>query len=492
MKEVLKEILTEFYRSPLPTVFHREVNIEDLPRDVRKARVFIGMRRSGKTFLMYQDMHKKISSGMEKEKILYLNFEDDRLSGFKTEDFQTILDVYYQLYPHLIEADDLSFYFDEIQNVEGWEKFIRRLLDKEKMAIFITGSSAKLLSKEIATSLRGRCLENEVFPLSFPEYLAYQGIDKSHSVTSKEKALIRHHCDNYLRRGGFPEPLSLPDNLYPNNLKNWVSTSSALPHNFRSHSRLASRQWSLAPNKNSEEPPCRIPNFSSCLGIHYQTIQSYINSAVFRDVIERHQLKRPHIVKLFLIHCLQNIASPLSITKVYNTFKSRGEELSRSTLYEYLHYFEDAYLICGVPIFEFSVRIRQVNPSKIYCIDSGIISGYSIKPDTEYSSRLENSVYIQLRRIHFENIFYYKTKSGKEVDFIAQYPNGQIELYQVSVTLSDEGTRQREIAALVEAGKELGINQAYIITSDTDEIVELDTMTIQIIPYWKWSLFSDS
>lgn len=434
MKEILKEIITEFYRDPLPEIIHRELKIEDLPQGVRKARVFIGMRRSGKTFLMYQDMHKKISMGLEREKLLYLNFEDDRLSDFQTKDFQTILDTYYLLYPHLIDADDLSFYFDEIQNIEGWEKFIRRLLDKEKMAIFITGSSAKLLSKEIATSLRGRCLENEVFPLSFSEYLTYQGVDKSYSITSKEKAIIQYHCNNYLRRGGFPETLMLADNL------------------------------------------------------HYQTIQSYVNSAVFRDVIDRHQLKRPHIVKLFLLHCLQNIASPLSVTKIYHTFKSRGEELSRSALYEYVHYFEDAYLICSVPIFEFSVRLRQVNPSKIYCMDSGIITGYSIKPDTEYCSRLENSVYIQLRRNFFENIFYYKTKNGREVDFIAQYPNGQIELYQVAVSLTDEKTRKREIQALVEAAQELNVDRATIITSDTEETVELDRLAIQVTPYWKWCL----
>lgn len=434
MKEILKEILTEFYRSPLPTVIPRSMEVEDLPKGVRKALVFIGMRRVGKTFLMYQDMHKRIAKGIEKEKLLYLNFEDDRLSGFTIVDFQIILDVYYQLHPHLTDAEDLCFYFDEIQNIDGWEKFIRRLLDKEKMAIFITGSSAKLLSKEIATSLRGRCLETEVFPLSLSEYLSYQGANPSHLLTSKEKAIIRYHCKEYLRRGGFPETLSLPDNL------------------------------------------------------HHQTIQSYVNSAVFRDVIDRHQLKKPHLIKLFLLHCLQNIASPLSVTKVYHTFKSRGEELSRGPLYEYLQYFEDAYLICTVPIFEFSTRIRQVNPSKIYCVDSGIINGYSIKPDTEHSSCLENSVYIHLRRLHVENIFYYKTRSGKEVDFVAQQPNSTIDLYQVSVDLRDEKTKQREINALIEAAAELNVTEAFIITSDTDEIIEIDGITLRIISYWRWAL----
>jgi predicted AAA+ superfamily ATPase len=147
--------------------------------------------------------------------------------------------------------------------------------------------------------------------------------------------------------------------------------------------------------------------------LHTQLIQSYINSAVFRDVIDRHQIKNSHIVKIFLIHCLQNIASPLSVTKVYNTFKSLGEELTRSHLYEYLEHFQDAYLICTVPIFDFSTRKRQVNPSKIYCVDSGIISGYSMKPGTEASTCLENAVYVHLRQTYGENLFYHKTAKGE-------------------------------------------------------------------------------
>jgi predicted AAA+ superfamily ATPase len=433
-KELLSEIILEFHRSDLPTLIPRApIEIPTLPSNVRKAFVFMGIRRCGKTYLMYLDMQKKIKRGLAKEKILYINFEDDRLTQFELADFQTILDVYFQLYPQCAEASDLCFYFDEIQNILGWEKFIRRLLDKEKMSLFITGSSAKLLSIEIATSLRGRCIEQEVFPLSFKEYLSYRGITISTTLTSKEKAAIRHHAEHYLWRGGFPETLDLSDPL------------------------------------------------------HTQTIQSYVNACVFRDVIERHELKVPHIVKLFLIHCLQNIASPLSITKVYNTLRSRGEELTRSHLYKYLGYFEDAYLICSVPIFDFSTRKRQVNPSKIYVIDTGIILSYSIKKEMEKSTCLENAVYLHLRRSGPEQIFYYKTKTGKEVDFIAQFPNGRIDLIQASLDLHNEATRQREISALIEAAAELDKKEAFLITLDHEEIVTIGELTIYIKPYWQWS-----
>lgn len=432
MHTILKELILEFQQESLPIVINRSTEIPKILHTIRKAYIFIGMRRVGKTYLMYQHMHNLLSQGLPKEKMLYLNFEDDRLAGFKIQDFQTILDVYFQMYPNYTTANDLYFYFDEIQNIEGWDKFIRRLLDKEKASIFVTGSSEKLLSKEIAASLWGRCLTNEVFPLDFIEYLNYLGISDHQRPTSKKQAIIKHHCEIYLRQGGFTEILLLPRYM------------------------------------------------------GYQIIQSYINTAVFRDVIDRHQLNQPHIVKLFLIHCLQNIAAPLSITKIYKTLKSRGETLSRSSLYSYLDYFVDAYLLYNVPLFDYSNRKRQVNPSKIYCTDSAIIMAYSMKPETEYSTCLENAVFLQLRKHNYENIFYYKTHSGKEIDFVTQEINNKIALYQVCMDLQDEKTKKREISALTEAALELQLTEAYIITLDSQDIIKLDSLTIKIIPYWSW------
>lgn len=434
MKNVLKEIILEFHRDPLPVIFKRDNEIPLLPPNVRKAVVLIGMRRVGKTFLLYQHMNDALSRGMDKERLLYINFEDDRLQGFSVQDFQAMLEVYYELYPTYTQTNDLIFYFDEIQNIEGWEKFIRRLIDKENMEIFITGSSSKLLSREIATSLRGRCLSNEIFPLGFLEYLEYHGILPHKHLTNKDKSIIRHHCTNYLKHGGFPETLAMSDSL------------------------------------------------------RYKTVQSYVNAAIFRDVIDRHKLTNPHVVKLFLTHCLQTIAAPLSVNKIYNALKSMGESVGRNSLYEYLDYFEDAYLLFKVPIFQFSTRKRHVHPNKIYCVDSGIIMGYSIKPETEYSACLENAVYVHLRKGDFENIFYYKTASGKQVDFITQKINGKLDVYQVCLDLSEEKTRQREINSLIEAAKELNKSEGWIITRDTSETLEVDSIKIIVIPYWEWVL----
>lgn len=435
MKEIVKDLIIEFHRSNLPAVIERPMPALQLPSNVRKAQVFIGMRRVGKTYLLYQDIHRRLAAGMDKTKILYLNFEDDRLIHFTAQDFQSILNIYFELYPEWIKSKDLVFYFDEIQNIEGWELFIRRLLDKEWMEIFITGSSAKLLSRDIATSMRGRCLTTEVFPLGLNEYLHYRNIPVNRHLTIKEKILIQHHADIYLRRGGFPETLDMPENLY------------------------------------------------------HQTIQSYVNATVFRDVIERYEIKEPHIVKVFLIHCLQNTASSLSITKVHKTLRSRGESVNRNNLYAYLDYFEDAYLLECVPIFDFSARKRQVNPSKIYCMDPGIIDTYSMKPEMEMSIRFENAVYMELRRQGIENIFYFKTHSGKEVDFVTQTTNGQLALYQVSVVLDDKKTKAREINALTEAAQALELKTANIITLNTNEVVEMPNgLIIRIVSYWEWIL----
>jgi predicted AAA+ superfamily ATPase len=434
MKEILREMLSEFHKEALPDLIKRNIAVPQLPHNIRKALVFIGMRRVGKTYLMYQQMQNELAQGLAKNKIIYINFEDDRLENFEVKDFQTILDVYFELYPEFTSVNDLCFYFDEIQNITGWEKFIRRLIDKEKMSLYITGSSAKLLSKEIATSLRGRCLTQEVFPLSFLEYLSYKEITNFGQLTSKEKSTIKHYCQIYLAQGGFPETLDLSDSL------------------------------------------------------RRQTIQSYVSATVFRDVIERHKLSNPHVIKLFLTYCLQNIAAPLSITKVYNTFKSRGETLGRASLYAYFDYFEDAYLLCGVSVFELSARKRQVNPKKIYCIDTSIITAYSIKPQMEYGTCLENAVYIHLRKKEYDEIYYYKTESGKEIDFAAQTLNGKVELIQVCLNLTDEKTKQREVSALIEATSELELNEAWIITADTADTWTVKNITIHVVPYWQWAL----
>lgn len=430
MQRLINQIILDFHKEVIPKVVPRSIHIPDFSH-LRKADVFIGMRRSGKTYLMYQHMHDLINSGIEQTKLFYINFEDDRLINFKVQNFQDILDAYFELYPDYAHSKDLHFFFDEIQNVEGWEKFIRRLLDKENMKIYITGSSAKALSKEIATSLRGRSIATEVFPMSFHEFLSYHQIQEIKRLTSKQLSHVRHLSREYLTYGGFPETLFI------------------------------------------EREQHRI------------LMQEYVNTVVYRDVVERHTLTSPHIVKLFLTHCLQNVASGLSITKMYNSFKSQGETVGKNSLFEYLDYFEDAFLLFPIPIYDLSLRKRQVNPKKIYCADPGIITAYSIKPEMSQSTSLENAVFNELRR-HKQDIYYYRTRSSKEVDFLTQDFDGRIQLIQACLDLSDPQTRAREFNALIEATKELDAASATIITLDQEEQLQVDNLRIDVLPFWMW------
>lgn len=431
MLRLIRQIIIDFHKNPIPTVaVKRAVTIPEFKDSLRKADVFIGMRRSGKTYLMYQHMHDLLSSGVDQTQLFYINFEDDRLINFTVTNFQDILDAYFELYPNHANRKDLYFYFDEIQNIEGWEKFIRRLLDKEYMKIFITGSSAKALSKEISTSLRGRNVTTEVFPLSFYEFLSHHKITDIDRLSSKQLSLVRHLSKEYLTYGGFPESL------------------------------FVTREY------------------------HRTLMQEYVNAVVYRDVIERHSISNLHVVRLFLTHCLENIASSLSITKMYHFFKSQGESVGKNSLYEFLDYFEDAFLLFPIPIYDLSLRKRQVNPKKIYCADPGLVTAYSIKPEMSQSACLENAVFNELRR-KYDEVFYYRTRSTKEIDFVVSNSDGTIHLIQVCLDFSDSKTRAREINALIEAKQELNAVSTTIITINEEEQLSIDKVQITVIPFWK-------
>lgn len=432
MKRIVRGLIEEFLEWEIPSSFPRSIVPEENPKGVRKVNTFVGVRRSGKTWLMYQQMQQLLRQGWKKEQLLYLNFEDDRLASFTSADFQSILDVFFELQPQLIHSTKIAFFFDEIQVISGWENFVRRLIDQEKMQIFVTGSSAKMLSKEIATSLRGRAWSVEVFPCSFSEFAQFKGVATHGRWTPKTSALLRSLATTYLLQGGFPETFFYPP---------------------ISHNTL---------------------------------LQDYMNTVVFRDVIDRHELKNAHTVKLFFLHCLKQLAAPLSITKVFNTLKSQGVAVAKNSIFDYLAYFEDAYALFTVPLFHFSEKVRQVNPKKLYAVDPGIITAYSIKPQFEGGARLENAVFIELRRGHKE-IFYYKTATNREVDFVVLSPNGVQALFQACFDMDHPDTRERELRALEEAAKELKLQEGTVVTQDHEELVDRNGVTIRCIPFWKWA-----
>ena len=404
MKETIRAILLEFRERSLPTPLPREIHPPELPANVRKVWVLMGMRRSGKTWMAYQQILVRQKQGFSKASNLYINFEDDRLAGFELQDFQTILDVYYELNPQYIDSKDLFFCFDEIHVVQGWEKFIRRLIDTEEMQICVTGSSAEMLSRELGTTLGGRAWTQEVFPYSFMEFLKIKGLDPSLRRSAKTESLMKSLASEYLTYGGFPEAVASPRDL------------------------------------------------------HTPLIQGYMDAVILRDIVKRYSITEMPIRfrnSLSSFAAARNFFS--SFTKVYRTMKSQGLSVGKNGIFEYLQYFEDAYAILTVPFFSLSEKTRQVNPKKVYAVDPGVITAYTVKPDFERAARLENSVFMHLRR-RYTNICYYKTKQkNKEVDFVVTTARGDLLLFQACADMNDEQTRERELSALYEAGQEFDL-----------------------------------
>ena len=375
-----------------------------------KISVFIGMRRTGKTVFLFQKIQELLQQGITLSQILYINFEDDRLQAQNNSMLVDLLDSFYRLYPEN-HSRHCYLCFDEIQNVPDWPIVIRRLFDSKKGSVYLTGSSAKLLSTEIATSLRGRSLSTEIWPFSFNEWLLAQKIEPFPKVMGKKTAdQYNKKLKNYLEFGGFPE------------------TNAATKD------------------------------------IQHRILQEYVNVVIMRDIIERHHITNVTLIRYMIKSLIKNVGSPFSINKFFNDIKSQGIPASRNTLYEYQQYIEDAYLLFAVPIYSESIRKIQSNPKKIYAIDTGLIGAYTLSRSSNFGHLFENLIYIDLRRKNHQ-IYYYLTKEGYEIDFVSRSPDGILHISQVVWDIKDSVTLQREQRALEAAEMELGV-KGHLITPE--------------------------
>jgi predicted AAA+ superfamily ATPase len=395
------QTLQEEFRAALALTEKSTPRAYQFPESKNIIKVAVGMRRSGKTYFLFQTIRRLVSDGIDLERILYINFEDDRILPMDHKSMGQMIDSWYTLYPE--NHDRCCYLFlDEVQNVEGWPLVLRRMLDTKNIQIYVTGSSAKLLSKEIATSLRGRSLSIEILPYSYPEYLTAHHLELP-SKPFGQKALDYHrsYLLKYFQVGGFPG-VQL-----------------------------------MSPNEQLE------------------TLQNYVETVIFRDVIERHQISNTSLMKYFIGFLLKNISVPFSINKFYNDIKSQGYKVGKDTLYSYLTYLEDAFLVFSVPIFTESVRLTQNTPKKIYAIDNGLIRANTFNLSENLGRLLENQVYLDLRR-EGKKIFYYLTSDGYEIDFITQDSQGKYEMIQVVWDMNDQKALERETRALRQAEQELG------------------------------------
>lgn len=424
MKALFQRIMTDFIEKEIDGIISRDYNI---PLDSKKIISLIGVRRSGKSSILF-DIINKLRQTLARENIIYLNFEDDRLYPLKLEHLDLILESYFELYPDKRD-EKLYLLLDEVQVVDGWELYVRRIHDNFNISIYITGSSAKLLSTEIATSLRGRTISFEIFPFSFAEYLAFKEIKVNlHSSTSL--SFIKNSFETYIVDGGFAETIG-------------------------------------------EE------SF-----ISRKILSDYLELIVFKDIAERYSIHNTALLKHLNKYCFTNIATLLSFTKLYNEFKSQGYKLSKDTIFNYMAYLEDAYALFTVPIFRNSIKEEQRNPKKIYAVDNGFKKMYDYAISEDKSKLYENIAFLHLRR-QSKQVYYYKGK--QEVDFYVKLDTKEL-LVNVSYEIEDEKTRKREIDGLCEAMDYFSMDEAYLITHEEKNEIFIEDKKIIILPMIEWLL----
>ncbi|MBI4320147.1 MAG: ATP-binding protein [Chloroflexi bacterium] len=411
MRELLRQLISDSLTAPIPPFTRRDAQ---LPEVRGKAVAVIGMRRSGKTTFLWQCLADRLAVGAPRETLLYLNFEDERLAGMQASDLQWVVEEYYRLAPGLQDRRRVTFFFDEIQIVPGWETFARRLMDSEHADLFLTGSSARLLSREVATSMRGRAMEVLIHPFSFREALRHAGFETSLPSSTWPKSL-RSEMDGRLREyltvGGFPEAQGVPARDRVNLLR------------------------------------------------------TYVDVVILRDVIERHSVSNPLPLRWLQRHLLSNAASHFSVQKFYDSLRSQGIPVGKDTLHSFLGYLEDAFLVRVIPLHTASERQRMVNPRKIYPVDPGLLPVYERTGRLNLGRALETAVLVELERRGFD-VTYVRTNEGFEVDFLARSPEGRWVLLQVCADLSDSATRDRETRALAGAAAEYPDATPFLITLD--------------------------
>lgn len=415
-KETIKEILLENRKEiESQQVVHRNIEMEDFANYV-----LIGVRRAGKSFMLYQQIQDNLKKGITWDSMLYINFEDERLIGMTAQELNLILEVH-----GMMSAQRPILFLDEIQNIEGWDKFARRLADN-KYRVYITGSNAKMLSSDVATTLGGRYITKHILPYSFSEYLSANNIpyDDMNIATTSGRADVQRYFAEYFRFGGFPEG-----------------------------AQLASKR--------------------DYLNSVYQKI--YIG-----DIATRNKIDNLFSLRILFRKMAESVKQPTSFTRLSNIIASTGAKLGKATIINYIEYSKDAFLIYPIKNIADNLTNRETNP-KYYFVDNGIISILALDIDT---SLLENMVAIELIRRYGidERVFFYNRNI--EVDFYI--PDAALAI-QVSYNphKTDE-TWQRESSALIKFTKVLDCQRLLILSYDTEETVEVNGKTIEVLPVWKW------
>jgi len=425
MKDILKTLLREFHTGKIPELLKREIS---LPLGSNKIITVTGPRRAGKTYLLFQHIIMLMDKGIPIEKILYINFEDERLE-LTLKSLDLLLQSYRELYPD-ISLKECYFFFDEVQNIDGWERFIRRVYDSVSKNIFITGSNSRIFGEEIASSMRGRTIKYEVLPLNFKEFIKFKKFDfdiEKDFYANEKKAKLIQFFNEYMIYGGFPEIAFLEESL------------------------------------------------------KIRTLQEYFEVMLYRDIAERYHIKDTLLLKYFLKRLAENTGRFFSVHKIYNEIKSQGLNVGKDTLYKYLDYVEASYMGRLLKKHYKSTIKTELGEKKIYLIDTGLLNSIKFFEKKDYGVLLENLIFKEIFS-KTKDIICFKEK--KECDFIVNNKTA----IQVCYDIRDSDTLKREIAGLKEACKYFKLRQGYIITYDNKSTMKENGIDVLILPAYEISV----
>lgn len=392
----------------------RELAVK-MSRAISSAVVLKGVRRCGKSTLLRQFVREKFG-----DEFYYANFDDERLIGFEARDFQQLMETFASM-----QGKAKAILLDEVQNIGGWELFVNRLL-REGYAVFITGSNANLLSKELGTHLTGRHVDYELYPFSFREFLELRGVGEDADSTKGRGALSAAFRE-YLYGGGMPEPA--------------ISKNPAL-------------------------------------------LGQIVEDIIQKDIIKRYGIRKPDELRNVLAFLIRNAANRMTVNSISENFRLK----SPVTVQKYLNCAEETYLLFTLRKFERKTKLFDKNPRKVYCVDNGIVSRFSPGIETHHGALLENAVAVELRR-RGGKFYYYSNKNGTETDFVTAGAGGGVrEILQACLEMSDIETEKREEKALLQTLKELKKKNGTIITLDSEKERTIGGKTIRFVPAWKWML----
>lgn len=418
-----------FWNGRVEHFVYRNVYLKkiDLFKSSKEIIVLKGIRRSGKSSLLYLEIESLIKSGVSTENILFVNFEEPKFSNYLDV---SLLDAVYESYLEFLNPKGQIYIFlDEVQVVDGWEKWVLKMYETHKnVQLYVTGSSSKLLSSEFSTALSGRHLSVDVYPLSFREFLVFKEIIVTKKLDLISKNLeIKKAFTEYLKWGGFPKISTLEKELV----------------------------------KKSE-------------------LISYYDTIILKDIIQRHSLSYSSDLKKLSLYLLSNVSKLYSINKLKNLNLGAYD-----TIKKYIEYLKETYVIFDVELYDVSLKKQLINPKKIYCIDTGLLQAVSFRFSEDYGRLLENCVYVELKRKDLE-VYYHRQK--KECDFVIKSDNSIVSAIQVSASLEDEDTRKREIEGLLDACRTYNLKEGLILTKEEEEEYFIEGVKISIVPVYKWLL----